>query len=201
MSAAFMIAMLLWRRSTGKSSIFAQDDSLEEVGLSALSAAFPSRPTTEDFKSVLRPPWGLRLGAPIIGAIFLIYLDLEPVLESLGWAEPFHAVVAKVATGLVLAYSAFMVLFVRRIVYDSREIRCHGLDLRAQMRKISELRSITLHPKRPALVLSFVDQPHLYIPKFLGQRAQSIAEMEAFAANNAHPPEAGRPALRFRMGI
>jgi hypothetical protein len=200
-SGVVMIALRVWRRSKGKTSIFAQDESLEEVSLSAVSAAFPSRPTTEDFKTVLRPPWGLRLGAPIIGAVFLIYVDLGPVVESLGWAEPVHAFAAKVITGVALAYSAFMVLFVQRVVYDRHEIRCHGIDLRPQTRDLSGLRSITLHTKRPALVLTFVDQPHLYIPKFLSRRAQFISDMEAIAVQNAHPAEAERPTLRYRMGF
>ena len=63
------------------------------------------------------------------------------------------------------------------------------------------LTGIEMHPKRPALVLSFADQPHLYIPKYLSGRETFIAEMRAIAAQNAHAAPDHHRSLRYRMGL
>lgn len=195
------ISFRRWRKSKGKTSIFAQDDSFEDVGLSLLSALFPSRTATEDFRTVLRPPWGLRLGAPVFAAVILIYVDFAPLVESLGWATPEHAKLFKAITGVFLTYSAFMLLFFQRIAYDKREIRSYGMDLRPQTRDLSGLISIEMHPSRPALVLTFADQPHLYIPKFLSQREQFITEMEEVVAQNGLHVRPETTSLRYRLGL
>ncbi len=200
-SLLLTIAFGIWKRSKGKTSIFAQDDTLEDVGLSVLSAAFPSRATTEDFRTVLRPPWGLRIGGPILAALMLIYVDLTPLTESLGWALPEGPRLFKLGIGAVLAYTTAMLLFVQRVAYDRREIRSYGMDPRAQTRQLSGLTGIEMHPNRPALVLSFADQPHLYIPKYLSDRETFIAEMRAIAAQNALAAPDHHQSLRYRMGL
>lgn len=200
-SVLLTIAFRLWKKSKGETSVFAQDDSLEDVGLSVLSAAFPSRATTEDFRTVLRPPWGLRIGGPILAALMLIYVDLTPLTESVGWALPEGARILKLVIGAGLAYSTAMLLFVQRVAYDRREIRSYGIDPRPQTRQLSGLTGIEMHPKRPALVLSFADQPHLYIPKYLSDRETFIAEMRAIAAQNAHAAPDHHRSLRYRMGL
>lgn len=195
------ISFRRWRKSKGKASIFAQDDSFEDVGLSVLSALFPSRAATEDFRTVLRPPWGLRLGAPVLAAVFLVYVDLTPLVESLSWATPEHGQLFKAITGVFLAYSTIMLLFFQRIVYDKREIRSYGMDLRPQTRDLSGLIRIEVHPSRPALVMTFDDQPHLYIPKFLSQRDQFIREMNEVIARNGLHARPDTTSLRYRLGL
>ena len=74
-----------WRNSKSATSVFAQDSSLEDVGLSALSSLFSRAP--KDFgngRKELRPTWGIRLIAPVVALVFLIFTDLSPFWQSFG---------------------------------------------------------------------------------------------------------------------
>ncbi len=174
-----------WRNAKSRTSIFAQDSNPEEVGFSALSSLFSRAPIDLGHgKTELRPTWGIRLLAPLVALVFLIFMDFSEFWRSLGLESTTSQFAVYVGFGLVLGYSWFMMLFVQRIVYDDHYIVCHGVDLRPQSRRLSDLVDIRVHEKRPALVLSFSEQPTLYVPKFVSHRETFIRDMEEISANN-----------------
>lgn len=192
-----------WRSSKSATSVFAQDTSLEDVGLSALSSLFSTAPTElGNGRKELRPTWGIRLIAPLVALAVLIFTDLSPLWNSLGIQSATAHLALVCLFGLVLGYSWAMLLFVQRVVYDDHYIMSHGIDLRSQTRRLSDLTGFRVHERRPALVLTFAEQAPLYIPKFLSHREVLIQRLEEISANNlnngAVPP---LPRWRDHAGI
>ncbi|SDX89189.1 hypothetical protein SAMN05444358_11456 [Ruegeria halocynthiae] len=148
-----------WRNSKGRTSIFANDQSLEDVGLSFISSLFNSfSPNRVDGITELRPPWGLRDLAPVIALVLLLTTELSPLWESVGIHDPVIHKAALIALCLIFGYSWFILLFVQKVVYDGSFIECYGVDATKQERKLSDLVDIRVHDKRPALVLTFAQQ-------------------------------------------
>lgn len=174
-----------WRNSKGRTSVFANDESLEEVGMSFISSMFNSfSPNRVDGITELRPPWGLRVLAPILALALFLTTDMSPLWDSVGVHDPLIRKGALIALCLFFGYSWFMLLFVQKVVYDGSFIECYGVDASKQERNLSDLVDIRVHEKRPALVLTFAQQKPLYIPKFLSHRAEFVSRMEAIAQQN-----------------
>lgn len=192
-----------WRNTKGATSVFAQDSSLEDVGLSALSSLFSTAPTDlGKGRKELRPTWGIRLIAPVVALVFLIFTDLSPFWQSFGVQSETAHLVINCVIGAALGYSWFMLLFVQRIVFDDHYIMSYGIDLRSQSRRLSDLTGIRVHEQRPALVLTFAQQPPLYIPKFLSHRETLIQRLEEISADNLNNGAVpSLPRLRDQVGF
>lgn len=196
-------AVVRWRNSKSRTSVFAQDSSLEDVGLSALSSFLAKAPVPlAHGKTELRPTWGLRLIAPMIAILFLAFTDFTPLWNSLGVNAPALRSGIIVLTGIIIGYTWFMLLFVQRVVYDSREIQSHGISLRCDQRSLQDLVDIRVHDSRPSLVLSFATQDPMYIPKFLSHREAFIAAMQEIIERNSNKGmEPAMPGWRERAGL
>ncbi|MEO0634437.1 MAG: hypothetical protein AAFY52_09990, partial [Pseudomonadota bacterium] len=73
----------MWRDTKGRASAFATDNSLEEVGMSAIAImGSGGSATLDDGSTELRPTWGMRLGMPALAA--LVFFTLPPDL-IFGW--------------------------------------------------------------------------------------------------------------------
>ena len=197
------LALLRWRKSKGRTSVFATDTSLEDIGLSAISALGDTRsPNRIDGYTELRPTWGSRIFGPAIAFVVLLNIEATQLFEALGIFDNVIQFWIICALFLLLTYTVIQLNVFQRVVYNTTAIACVGIDVRRQDRSLTELIDIKVHDKRPALVLTFVDQPTLYIPKFISQRARFISDMEAIiTANRARglsvPPEG----LVARMGF
>lgn len=202
-SAFVYIGIRRWKNAKGATSIYAQDDSFEDIGMSFISSLFNTTPVKfGDGRIELRPPVGLILIAPLIALVFTTYTDFEPLWGSLGIAPGWIRDIIYYGLAAVFCYTWFMLLFVQKVIYSDTQITCHGVDLRPQTRDLSDLVDICVHEKRPALVLTFERQKPLYIPKFLSHRAQFISTMEKIAAQNTGDGMIARPSTwQNRMGF
>ncbi|WP_162932922.1 hypothetical protein [Roseovarius sp. EL26] len=184
-SVAVYIGIRCWRSTKGNTSIYAQDDRLEDVGLSFISSLFGTAPMKlGDGRIELRPPMGLSLIAPVIAIAFMTYTNFDPLWDSIGMTSGWFRAVIYYGLIAVFCYTWFMLLFVQKVIYSDQQIICHGVDLRTQTRDLGDLVSIRVHENRPALVLTFERQQPLYIPKFLSHRTQFISAMEKIANQN-----------------
>lgn len=205
LGTAVLTAVLvsMWAKSKGRTSIFASDKGLEEVALSLIWGAGSTPPAKRDDGFIeLRPTMGVRLGAPVIGAFVVCVTDLSPLLELFGLYEPSQQWWGYAAIWVLLAFTAVQLNFVQRVTYRDDYIACIGVDPRPQVRDLSELVDISVHPKRPALVLTFARELPLYIPKFISHREAFLAEMERIAAENRARGQTARPGgLAERFGF
>ncbi|SLN72359.1 hypothetical protein ROA7450_04035 [Roseovarius albus] len=201
--ATMCIGIRCWRNAKGATSIYAQDERFEDIGMTLLSSLFQTAPVKlGDGRIELRPPMGLILIAPFLALVFTTYTDFGPLWESLGIASGWIRDVIYYGLAAVFCYSWFMLLFVQKVIYSDKQITCHGVDLRSQTRDLDDLVGIRVHEKRPALVLTFERQKPLYIPKFLSHRAQFVSAMEKIAAQNTRDGMVARPTSRQnRMGF
>ena len=174
-----------WRNAKGKAGIHATDESLEEVGLSAIMnlGTGQARPGV-DGRLILRPPFGTRILGPLLAAGVLIFFDMNLLFEVVGLTSTDLQALARAVLWALLAYTVFMLNIRQRIIVDGDMLTCRGVQLSTQTRDLSGLVDIRVHPKRPALVLTFADQPRLYIPKFLTGRDTFVPLMEEIAAGN-----------------
>lgn len=174
-----------WRNAKGKAGIHAADESLEEVGLSAVMnlGTGQAKPGV-DGRLILRPPFGTRILGPAVAAILLATFDFGPFLASLGLTDPQLLFLIGCAAWALLAYTVFMLNARQQVIVDGDMLTCRGVQLSTQTRDLSGLVDIRVHPKRPALVLTFANQPRLYIPKFLTGRGTFVPLMEEIATGN-----------------
>jgi len=197
------LGLLRWRKSKGRASVFAADTSLEDIGLSAISALGDTHsPTRTDGYTELHPTWGSRVFGPAIAFVVLLNIQATQLFEALGIADDMMQFWIICALFLLLAYATIQLNVFQRVVYNDTAIACVGVDVRRHDRSLSDLVDVKVHDKRPALVLTFVDQPTLYIPKFISQRARFVSDMEAVITINQTrgliaPPEG----LAARMGL
>lgn len=196
-------ALIAWRRSKGAMSVFAQDNSLEDIGFTAVSAAFDTTSINRiDGITELRPTWGIRLFAPIIALTLFLFVDLGPFFESIGLNDRRYRSWAVLFVMAVFAYTWCMLLFFQKVTYDDKFIDSAGIDVTSQTRSLKDLVGIRQHEKRPALVLTFAEQKPLYVPKFISQRAKFIADMEIIASHNRENGLAAqKPSLTEKLGF
>ncbi|MEL7092674.1 MAG: hypothetical protein AAFN94_13155 [Pseudomonadota bacterium] len=177
----------MWRDTKGRASAFATDNSLEEVGMSAISIIGSGSYTTlDDGRTELRPTWGMRLGMPALAAFVFFTIDPDLIfgwLPLLGFG-PNAVHWAMVLLGWGLMFATISLNFFQRVAYDGDTIHCEGTNLRHQTRDLSGLVDIEVHEKRPVLMLTFSDQAHLYIPKYISQREAFLADMDAIIERN-----------------
>lgn len=176
------IWFMRWRKEKGRASIFASDTSLEMIGLSAaMNVGSGEVVKCVDGRTELRPPFGTRIIGPLVAMAVLLFMDWTPLFGSVGLTDP--RTQGWVIAGLfgLLGYTAFQLNFRQKVVFDDRQIESHGVQLRPQVRNLSGLVDIAVHPKREALVLTFADQPPLYLPKFLTGRDRFVAQMQQIA--------------------
>ncbi len=202
-SACVFISVRRWRNWKGRSSIYAQDSSFEDIGLTFISSLFNTAPVKlGDGRVEIRPPMGLCLITPVIAVVFVTYTNFEPLWESLGIAPGWIRDAIYYGLAIVFSYTWFMLLFVQKVIYSEREIVSHGTDLRTQARDLSDLIDIRVHEKRPALVLTFAGQKPLSIPKFLSHRAQFITAMQKIAEQNtSNGMTTPEPSWQNRLGF
>ena len=177
-------ALTRWRNKKGRASIYATDESTEEVALSFLSTLGGRAKVRRDGMVEMRPPFGARVLVPVVAAVILIGTDLAPLLQSLGISDPTHQTWTYVGLLVLLAGFTIQMNLFQKVTYSDETITCTGVQLKPQKRTLSDLVDIAVHPKRPALVLSFADQERLYIPKFLTGREDFVAFMSTVAAEN-----------------
>lgn len=174
-----------WARTKGKDSIFAQDTSLEDVGVTLVSEIGANR--GRDFldgRRELRPPFGTRAIAPFVLLIMLIGYGPRELMSLAGLTDPTYQTYAILAFWVLFAYTLFELNVRQRVIYGHGQISVWGVNLRRQDRDLSELVAIEVHEKRPALVLTFADGSRLYAPKHLNGRARFLREMKAIIADN-----------------
>jgi len=200
---ALNTGLIRWRKSKGRTSVFAADMSLDDIGLSAISAIDTDAPADPvDGAMVLRPSLGIRILAPIVAVVFLLTVDIEPLLNSVGITGDGAQHWTKVILAWMLAYAVIHLNLFQKVAYNDTHIACTGIDIRTRYRQLTSLVDITVHDKRPALVLTFADQKPLYVPKFISQRARFITQMEQIASHNrAQGMTAPEPTLANRLGF
>ncbi len=151
----------------------------------------------------LRPAWGIRVIVPFVALVLLFTVDTTPFWNALAISNQLIKNAAFALVGVLLAYNWFMVLFVQRVTYDAQKIESCGSDFVPQSRDLTSLISIRDHGKRPVLVLAFVDQKPLYVPKYIAQRGRFMADMERIVrANRLMPTQTElRPDLEFDLDL
>lgn len=180
-----LFVIVPWAKSKGAKSVFAHDDSLEDVGITLVSMiGDDGGKQLVDGRRELRPPFGYRALAPAILLGFLLGYDYREIMTLMGIVDPQHQNYAIWAFWALFAYTIFELNFRQRVIYDRNEISCWGVDLRRQDRDLGQLVDISMHENRPALVLIFADGKRFYVPKHLTGRARFIEDMEKIAAEN-----------------
>lgn len=177
-----------WRGDKAGASVFASDDT---SGVPVQSGDLPqdddpeapTAPWTE-----LRPAWGIRIIVPFVALVLMFTVDTAPFWNAMSITNQILKNGAFVCVGALLAYNWFMVLFVQRVIYDAEKIESCGTDFVPQSRDLTNLISIRDHEKRPVLVLAFVDQKPLYVPKYIAQRGRFMADMERMVRANRLMP-------------
>lgn len=183
--ALFSVVMARWRNAKGKTSIYAADSSLEEVGLSALMAMDSGKAKVGiDGRLIMRPSFGTRVIGPVIAAIILAGFDFTPFLTGSFLEDPKLQRWAYILLWGLLTYTGVILNFRQRVVLDGHSITCIGVQMTRQERDLTGLVGIDVHPKRPALVLTFADQPRLYVPNHLSGRDTFVVLMEEIASGN-----------------
>ena len=178
-------ALAKWREGKAEPTVF-------EPGQTApQSADFHEHDQSEDQSSgwtELRPAWGVRVIVPFAALVLLFTVDTAPFWNALNITHQFVKNGAFIGVGAVLAYNWFMVLFVQRVTYDTQKIESCGTNFVPQSRDLTSLISIRDHEKRPILVLAFVDQKPLYVPKYIAQWGRFMADMERIVRANRIMP-------------
>lgn len=177
-----------WRGDKAGASVFASDDT---SGAPAQSGDLPQDddPETPTAQwTELRPAWGVRIIVPFVALVLIFTVDTAPFWNAMSITNQILKNGAFVCVGALLAYNWFMVLFVQRVIYDAEKIESCGTDFVRQSRDLTNLISIRDHEKRPVLVLAFVDQKPLYVPKYIAQRGRFMADMERMVRANRLMP-------------
>ena len=202
------VALLLrflnwWRSAKGRASVFAADHDLDDVAMSAMSMYGAGKGRRRrDGMIELRVPFGLAIILPAVAAMFLMTMDLSAPMAAMGIADP--QIQGGVIIGLLLfiCWTVFQTGFLQKIAYDSDKIECHGMDLKPQTRTLDDLVDIAMHPRRPALVLTFAAQKRLYVPKALEDRDAFVQEMTRIAkANRARGLQMPAEPLAAKLGL
>ncbi|MEM1237420.1 MAG: hypothetical protein AAGI10_10650 [Pseudomonadota bacterium] len=198
MIAALLGAAIIvpWRKSKGKTSIFAQDTSFDDVGTTLLSTVGSQEVRKGvDGRTEMRPPFGYRVLTPAVMALVVLSFDERALMADMGLTNPTYQTYAIIGFWVLFAYGLFEMNFRQRVIYDATQITVWGVDLRAQTRDLTQLVDIRVHEKRPALVLTFSDGKRLYVPMHLNGRDHFVTEMEAIVAHNLargeRAPQAG----------
>lgn len=202
-SAVLTPLFFKWRNKKGKASIYAADTSFEDVGMSTIMSvgSGAARPDING-RLILRPPFGTRILGPLVAAAILAFFDFGPALASVGLADPNYQRWLGYAMWALLAYTVVVLNLRQRVVVDGETLSCTGVQLSPQTRDLTGLVNITVHPKRPALVLTFAGQPRLYIPKHLTGRSTFVPLMEEIAARNRAAGLSAKPeGLMARAGF
>lgn len=200
---AGLIVVGAWARSKHRTSIFAQDQSFEDVGISLASQIGQTEGRDHlDGTRELRPPLGARLIAPLILLFLLSAMEPRSLMADLGLGDPQHQAWAIYGFWVLFAYTMFELNVRQQLIYGRGEISVRGVNLRKQTRPLSELVAIEVHEKRPALVLTFADGGRLHAPKHLTGRDRFIADMEStIRANRAHGLTRPVQGLAARQGF
>jgi hypothetical protein len=174
-----------WRQDKAGPPVFAPGETADP------SAALPEDDDAELHPSgwtELRPAWGVRVIVPFVALVLLFTVDTAPFWNFFAVSNQLLKNAAFVLVGALLAYNWFMVLFVQRVTYDSQKIESCGSDFVPQSRDLTSLISVRDHEKRPVLVLAFIDQKPLYVPKYIAQRGRFLADMERIVRANRMMP-------------
>lgn len=178
-------ALAKWREGKAEPTVF-------EPGQTAPQAADLHEHDQSEGQSSgwteLRPAWGVRVIVPFVALVLLFTVDTAPFWNALNITHQFVKNGAFIGVGAVLAYNWFMVLFVQRVTYDTQKIESCGTNFVPQSRDLTSLISIRDHEKRPILVLAFVDQKPLHVPKYIAQRGRLMADMERIVRANRIMP-------------
>ncbi|MEO1779831.1 MAG: hypothetical protein AAFU63_13690 [Pseudomonadota bacterium] len=197
-----------WRRTVGRSALFASDAAIEDSALSAITGqADPqhieiTRDIAQDGPTTLRPMRSLRMLAPAIAALLLYIVDIGPALQSIGITGTGLQHWLSVLIGWMLVYASLHFAVFHKLSFDDTILTYAGFDPRTHQRRLDDLVEIACHPARPALVLTFAAQRRLYIPNVFDQRDRFIADMAAIAAaNRARGLDVPAPTLAARLGF
>lgn len=164
-----------------------QSNKAEDVALTAISSLFSATPTTLSRGEVeLRPIWAIRLLVPLVALLILAVTDFTPLWMWLGIRSSALQFGLYVGMSMGLGGIGFMMLFVQRVVYDTHNITCHGIDLRLHTRSLNDLVGIDAHSRRTGLVLTFDGQKDLIVPKSLSHSDVLMRDIAEIVANNTN---------------
>lgn len=174
-----------WSRAKSDTSIFKGAKSPEDVVTALISTIGGGRASHGlNGHTELRPPFGYRVLAPLFGLGLVLLVDWDTILHDIGLTNETHQLYAKLAFAAAMVFALFELNFRQRVVYDRHEISSLCATLTMQSRRLDGLVEIGHHPKQNILIFSFADQPDLNVPKFIANRDEFLAEMEAIAAAN-----------------
>jgi len=198
-----VLIVVPWARRQGATSLFAQDDSFEDVALSLISLiGDDGGRKLIDGRRELRPPFGYRAIVPAILLGFVLGYDFRGIMTVIGLTDPQSQTYAIWAFWALFIYTVFELNVRQRVIYDETLITCWGVDLRRQERDLRDLVDIRMHEKRPALALTFANEKTLYVPKVLTGRDQFVSDMQRIAeANRARDLSAGKRGLKAQLGF
>ena len=178
-------AFRAWGRSRGKTSVYASDTSLNDVALSLAGSLFDNSPDKViGGAQTYRSTWGAKLLVLAVMLLVVFSFNIPAVIEGRSEAYNHMTTLVLTAAGLYVAFQWIMLAFVQRITVDGSTITSHGYALRPQSRQLDTLIDIQTHPEKRLLMLNFKGQPPIYAPRFLSQRANFVAEMEAHIRRN-----------------
>lgn len=183
--AACAALSILWL-CKGK-SVFSHDTSFRGHVSAALSSFFSKTPRDLGNKTLeYRCHWAMRLLAPWIAPTVLVALLFTPIFQVTGYgAHTLQTIFVTGAAGL-LGYCGFMMVFVQRVVCNAHHVQSHGLSLRGQTRRLDGLAAVRVSETVPVIVLTFSNQPTLYIPKYTMHRDTLIRDLQEIADHNGN---------------
>jgi hypothetical protein len=178
-------------------SVFAQDTSLEVVGVTLVSEIGAGRgKDLADGWRELRQTFGYSLLAPFVLLALLVGMGPKDLMAQVGLTDPNHQSYAMIGFWVLFAYTLFELNIRQRLIYGHGQNSGWGVDLRRQDRDHSELVGIELPKDRRSRVLSFGDGSRLYASKHLSGRAWFINEMQSIITTNL-----GRDLRRQEPGL
>ena len=174
-------ALAKWRQGKTGSTIFAPSEASPRSADLHEDDPAGNPPTVW---TELRPAWGVRVIVPFVALVLLFTVDTAPFWNALNITHQFAKNGAFIGVGAILAYNWFIVLFVQRVTYDTQKIESCGTNFVPQSRDLTSLTSIRDHERRPVLVLAFLNQEPLYVPKYITTRGRFMADMERIVRAN-----------------
>ncbi len=191
-----VLAVRFWLKRKGKNSVFQGSQDFEEVGftlLQSLGNVATARRVGEGVEYV--PTWGLRLGIPAITALaWLIYqnTNMDRLWAELGVTNPLVETFLLAALGLVVLHAWLWMAFFHRVKIEGDQISVVNEKFQTKRARLSDLRSVRVMEKRPLYEARFADGQKLVFSKFISNRAELLAVLEAAISGEAKPDLSNR---------
>lgn len=167
-----------WSTSKGEHSVFAGQDGLEEIGISAAGGLF-NRSTIRrtDGMTELRSTWGFVLLVPILVALVVFAAPWSVFWDSLGISDPKIISGICVAVGLMVLYVWVWQGFFHVVKYDDYQISVVDDMFRTQKAEMKDLQSVNGIAGRPLTELIFKGGQKMKIVNTISHRKKFMADM------------------------